>query len=461
MHANIMISRRNGFRRLLGGAATARPGTLQDSPRDALLVGGAVAFLFFVILIGWASVTRLDAAAYGEGQVAVSGNRQTVQHREGGNIVELKVREGQHVKAGQILIRLSGSEVAATERALKGSVTDLQAQKARLEADIRGGAIIWPEEFRTATGNDRPLVDRAMQLQVAQRATRQNLLASTRSVLRQQEAQAASQSGGLAAQAQSSMDQRASLQAQLDGSRALAEKGYVSKNTVRALERGLAQLEGAKADYTARAVAMRQQAGETREQVIQSERKSIDDSASLLRDTQFQLNEAMPKWIAAKDQLEHTVIRAPVAGRIVGLKVFTVGGVIQPGQPILDVVPDAAPLIVRANFQPSDIDGVAQGREAEIKFLSIHERDLPILLGVVRNVSADTLRDEQSGRSYYTVEVVVPKSQMALLTKIRGDDTGVHPGVPAQVVVKLRKRTALQYLLEPVTEAMARSLHER
>ena len=102
-----------------------------------------------------------------------------------------------------------------------------------------------------------------------------------------------------------------------------------------------------------------------------------------------------------------------------------------------------------------------KGREAEIKFLSIHERDLPILLGVVRNVSADTLRDEQSGRSYYTVEVVVPKSQMALLTKIRGDDTGVHPGVPAQVVVKLRKRTALQYLLEPVTEAMARSLHER
>ncbi|KQM74177.1 HlyD family type I secretion periplasmic adaptor subunit [Sphingomonas sp. Leaf20] len=434
---------------------------LEDSPRDALWIGGLVAVLFFIILIGWASFARLDAAAYGEGQVSVAGNRQTVQHRDGGNVQQLDVREGQHVKAGQILIRLSGAEVAATERALANSVIDLQAQKARLEADIRGGPIQWPASFAAATGDDRALVVKAMQLQIAQRASRQSLLASSRNVLQQQEAQVSKQSGGYNAQAGASAAQRASLQAQLDRTRKLADEGYVSRNSVSALERAVAEINGANADYAARAAASREQIGETRQQIIQTERKSIDDSASILRDTQFQLNEVMPKWIAAREQLERTVIRAPMAGRVVGLRVFSVGGVVQPAQPILDIVPDAAPLIVKANFQPNDIDGVYEGREAEVKFLSIHERDLPILLGTVRNVSADSLRDEQSGHTYYSAEVVVPKSQLDLLKKIRGEDTGVRAGVPVQVLVKLRKRTALQYFFDPLTEAFSRSLHER
>jgi HlyD family secretion protein len=169
----------------------------------------------------------------------------------------------------------------------------------------------------------------------------------------------------------------------------------------------------------------------------------------------------MPKWLAAKEQLERTVIRAPLAGRVVGLRVFSVGGVIQPAQPILDIVPDAAPLIVKANFSPGDIDGVYSGREAEVKFLSLHERDLPILLGTVRNVSADALVDEKTGRGYFTAEIVVPKSQLDMLKKVRGADTGIRPGVPVSVLVKLRRRTALQYMLDPLTEAFSRSMHER
>ncbi|MGJ3628251.1 HlyD family efflux transporter periplasmic adaptor subunit [Sphingomonas sp. MMS24-JH45] len=138
----------------------------------------------------------------------------------------------------------------------------------------------------------------------------------------------------------------------------------------------------------------------------------------------------MPKWLASKEQLERTVIRAPLAGRVVGLRVFSVGGVIQAGQPILDIVPDAAPLIVKAIFAPGDIDGVYEGREAEVKFLSLHERDLPILLGTVRNVSADALVDEKSGRGDRTAEIVVPQSQLDMLKKVRGADTGIRPGVP-------------------------------
>lgn len=434
---------------------------LEDSPKHAVWIGITISVLFFIVLIGWAAVARLDAAAGGEGQVSVSGNRQTVQHRDGGIVQALDVREGQHVAAGQVLIRLQGAEVAATERALAGSVIDLQAQRARLEADIRGGAISWPASFATATGDDVALVSRAKDLQIAQRAARSSSLAANRAVLRQQEAEVANQTVGFSAQSTASKQQRASLQQQLESTRKLADEGYVSRNSVRALERAIQQLEGADADYASRAAASREQVGQAREQAVATSRKYVEDSATLLRDTQFQLNEVMPKWLAAKEQLERTVIRAPLPGRVVGLRVFSVGGVIQPGQPILDIVPDSAPLIVKANFAPGDIDGVYEGREAEVKFLSLHERDLPILLGTVRNVSADSLTDEKSGRSYFTAEIVVPKSQLDMLKAVRGEDIGVRAGVPVQVLVKLRRRTALQYMLDPLTEAFSRSLHER
>ncbi|MDD1453163.1 HlyD family type I secretion periplasmic adaptor subunit [Sphingomonas sp. H160509] len=434
---------------------------LEDSPRDALWIGWIVAIAFFVILGGWAAFARLDAAAQGEGQVSVSGNRQTVQHRDGGIVQALDVREGQHVKDGQVLIRLQGAEVAATERALAGSVIDLQAQRARLEADIRGGAIQWPATFAQATGDDVQLVDRAKRIQLAQVNARGNSLASNRAVLRQQEAEVASQSVGYTAQSRASVAQRESLQQQLESTRKLADEGYVSRNSVRAIERSIQQLEGADADYASRAAAARQQIGQTREQVIATSRKYVEDSAALLRDTQFQLNEAMPKLIAAKEQLERTVIRAPVSGRVVALRIFSRGGVIQAGQPIMDIVPDAAPLIIKANFQPSDIDGVTEGVEAEVRFLSLHERDLPILLGRVRNVSADSLHNEQSGRDFFTAEIVVPKDQLAQLEAVRGNDTGIRAGVPVAVLIKLRKRTALQYMLDPLTETFSRSLHER
>ncbi|HEX8484879.1 HlyD family type I secretion periplasmic adaptor subunit [Sphingomonas sp.] len=434
---------------------------LQDSSKGAVRTGTVIAFLFFVVLLGWAAFARLDAAAGGEGQVTVSGHRQTVQHREGGIVQSLAAREGQHVNAGQVLIRLQGAEVAATERALASSVIDLQAQRARLEADLRGTPIAWPASFAAATGDDAALVARAKQLQIAQRSARANSLAANRSVLRQQEAEVANQVTGFAAQSDASRQQRVSLQQQLESTRKLADEGYVSRNSVRSIERAIQQLEGADADYSARAAASREQVGQAREQATATSRKYVEDSATLLRDTQFQLNEIMPKWLATREQLERTIIRAPLAGRVVGLKVFSVGGVIQPGQPILDIVPDAAPLIIKANFSPGDIDGVHEGRQAEVKFLSLHERDLPILLGSVRNVSADALTDEKTGQAYFSAEIEVPKSQLDLLKAVRGADVGVRAGVPVQVLVKLRARTALQYMLDPLTEAFSRSMHER
>ncbi len=434
---------------------------LDDSPGTPIRVGALVAILFFVVGLGWAAFARLDAAASGEGQVTVSGNRRTVQHRDGGIVKAMAVRDGDHVTAGQVLFRLEGAEVAASERALAASVIDLLAQRARLEAEVAGRAIVWPAEFTTATGDDRRLIARAQSLQLAQLRSRGASLAASDQVLRQQAAEVARQTSGFNAQAQASARQRASLAQQLESTKKLADEGYVSRNTVRAIERSIQQLEGADADYSSRSAAAREQIGQTSAQRVQTRRRQVEEAAASLRDTQFQLNEMQPKWAAAREQLARTEIRAPVSGTVVGLRVFTVGGVIQAGQPILDIVPDAAPLIVRANFAPGDIDGVVAGRPAEVKFLSLHDRGLPILTGTVHSISADSLRDEASGRSYFSAEIAVPHDQIARIAAVRGGDTGIRAGVPVAVMVPLRRRTALQYLLDPLTEAFSRSFHER
>jgi HlyD family secretion protein len=439
------------------------PGAVQldDSPFPAARLGMIAAFAFFVLFLGWAAFARLDAAALGQGQISVSGNRQTIQHRDGGVVSALKVREGQHVRAGEVLIELAAAEVRSHERALTDSVLNLQAQKARLEAEVAGRAIVWPASFAELKGEDLAMARRAMALQQGQVGARRSALVATHDVIRQQQAQIAEQAGGYRAQLSAAERQRRSLQEQLEGTRELAEKGFVSKNQVRQIERSIAQFEGASAEYRSRDAAAREQIGQMRREAIQSDRKYVEESATVLRDTQFQLNELLPQLRAARDALERTVIRAPVSGRVVGLRVFTVGGVITGGQPLMDIVPDAASLVIRVNFAPGDIDGVVEGREAEVKFLSLHERGLPILLGHVRNVSADSLRDEASGQSFFTAEVVVPESQLDLLRRARGGESGLRPGVPVQVTVPLRKRTALQYMLEPLTETFSRSLHER
>ncbi|MAW99192.1 MAG: secretion protein HylD [Sphingomonas sp.] len=434
---------------------------LDKPPARVALLGWVVAGLFFVVFLGWASLARLDAAAQGRGEVTVVGNRRTVQQRDGGVIAALNVREGQHVKAGQVLIRLAGDEVRAQERSLASSVINLQAQDARLEAEISGHPITWPASFARLSPEDRTIAEHAKRLQLDQYDARRRSIAAEHAVLRQQEAQLREQAAGNRAQSASAASQRDSYAEQLEAMRPVAEKGYVSKNQIRALRRSVTEMEGAEADYRARAAAAGEQIGQSRDEFIRAQRKYVEDSAAQLRDDHFQLNDLLPKLRAAREQLARIQIRAPVSGRVVGLHVFTEGGVISPGQPIMDIVPDAAPLIIRAQFDPTDIDGVGENMPAEVRFLSFHERDLPILKGMVRNVSADTLHDEKTGRSYYTADIVVPHDQLVMLAKARGTNAGLRPGIPVQATVRVRARTALAYLLGPLSEAVSRSFHQR
>lgn len=434
---------------------------LDDSPQQGIRAGMTIVILFFVVLVGWAAFARLDSSAVGDGFVTVVGNRQAVQHRDGGTVRAVNVRDGQRVVAGQVLIDLNGEEVRAQERAMAASVLSLQAQRARLEAEVTGAPIVWPESLTRPAPEDRELASAAIALQSRQHAVRSQTLAAAAGVTRNQAAAIREQTTGISAQSLAAIKQRESLQDQLDRSRELAEKGFISMNNIRALERQIAALSGSSAEYQSRAASAREQIGQVQSELIQTRRRANEESAAALRDAQFQLNDTLPKWHAAREQLSRLEVRAPVAGRVMGLSVFGTGAVISPGQTIMDIVPEKTPLTIKVNFSPTDIDGVVEGAQAEVHFQSLHERNLPTITGVVRNVSADILKDAQTGRPYFTAEIVVPDTEIAELARARNGDAGVRAGVPVQVHVLLKKRTALQYMLEPLTEAFSHSLHER
>jgi HlyD family secretion protein len=433
---------------------------IDDSRRDIRL-GIIVAGLFFVLFLGWAAFTPLDAAAYANGQLVVSGQRQSVQHRDGGVVASINVVEGRKVKKGDLLIELAGAEVRAQERALAAQMVNLQAQKARLEAELSGASsVTWPAEFSTAQGPRRAEVDEAIRVQTNEFHARRTLLSAQSQVLGQQSAQANQSASGYQSKMVSSTEQERLIQEEIDALRPAADKGFVSVSRMRALERAKADLQGQRGQYQASVAEARASASGGRLRQIEAEKTYRERASSELREVEFSLGELMPKYRAASDQLERLRIRAPVSGTVIGLSIFTVGGVIAPGQTLMQIVPENADLVVGARVSIDDGDDLQVGQQAQVKFLGLHDRNLPIIMGQLTRLSADTLVDEKTGLPYYTAEVRVPANQMRALKKIRGKDFEFRAGAPVAVLVPLKKRTALQYAFEPLSDTMWAAFRE-
>ena len=435
---------------------------VDDDPRREIRFGAIVAVLFFVIFLGWAAFARLDAAANAQGRLVVTGQRQTVQHRDGGVVGEIMVREGQRVEKGQVLLRLAAAEVRAQERALSSQVIGLLAQRARLRAEQLGlGSVPTPPEFSSLSGENLREARTAMRLQQAELGARRSLLSAQSGVLGQQSAKALQEAEGYRSQSASASEQLKLINDELEGLKGLAEKGFVPMTRVRALERAKAELEGRRGQYTATIAQTGESVGESRLRIIEARRSHQEKVAAETREVELTLNELLPKLSAARDQLSRTEIRAPATGTVVGLSVFTPGGVIAPGQKLMDIVPDKAPLLVEARILPTDADDLTAGHEALIRFQGLHERHLPNLKGEITRVSADSFTDEKTGESYFTAEIVVPFEQMQLVEQVRGGDFALRAGMPVQIMIPLRKRTALQYALEPLTQSLWRSFGEQ
>ena len=428
-----------------------------DDPRRELRIGAIIAGFFFVIFLGWAAFAPMDAAAYAPGHLQVSGQRQSVQHREGGIVAALHVREGQKVQAGQVLIELKGDEVRAQEGALASQMLNLLAQRYRLEAEQVGAASInWPASFGDLDASKEEIAA-AIALQEQAFRARRTLLGAQSQVLAQQARQARETAGGYGSQMQSSAEQERLIEEELNALRPAADKGFVSVSRIRALERARADLQGQKGQARANVGEAQLAAGGDRLRQLEAEKEYREKAASELKDVTFSLDELEPKYRAAREQARLLDIRAPVTGTVVGLNVFTVGGVIEPGQKLMDIVPDHANLVVAARVSPDDIDDVEIGQKAEVRFSGMHDRGLPLLSGVMTKLSADALTDDKSGLSFYTAEFEVPESEIDKLKEVRGPNFQLRAGAPVQVTIPVRKRTALQYAFEPLLGTLRHS----
>lgn len=432
-----------------------------DDPKRDVRTGGIIAFLFFVVLLGWAALAPLDAGVYAQGTVAVSGNRQSVQHREGGVVTAINAREGQTVRAGQLLVEMAAPDLRAAERALTSDYLTLLAQRSRLMAERAGQrSFAAPPEFAGLKPEDRSLAVQALQLQRAQLSAKQGALSAQQSVLGQRSSQLREQQSGYTQQRSSLREQQRIMEDELRGLRELEKKGFAATNRIRAGERMQEELRGREAAMAAEVARASEGMGETRMQSISIRSSSLEEVATELRDTQAKLSETLPKLISAREQLQRSMVRAPASGTVVGLSIFTVGGVVAPGQTLMDIVPQDRKLIIQAQVDPRGADDVYQGQQAQVRFTSVEDRTLPLLTGRVRTISADSFTDEKTGQSFFRAEVEVPPAELAKVRDVLGQGR-LRPGLPVELVMAMRKRTALDYLLEPLGHHLWRSMREQ
>ncbi|MFN3668837.1 MAG: HlyD family type I secretion periplasmic adaptor subunit [Brevundimonas sp.] len=433
----------------------ANPPTALDNPRRELVIGGAIIVIFFGLFLGWAALAPLDAGAYAQGQIAVSGNRQAVQHREGGVVSALLVAEGDTVQRGQVLLQLSSGELKATERGVSSQVFALIAQRARLIAERdRLGSIPTPPEFANLPPEDAVLAQESLRIQQQQFGARRTGRSTETGVLGQRVAQLNEQIAGYEGQILANIEQQRLIQEELTGMRSLAEKGYAPLTRVRALERTAAQLDGELGSLRAQIARSREAVGETRLQMSGVSSKMNEDVADQLRQIDVELNELRPRMVELRAQIARNEVRAPASGEVVGLTIFTQGGVVQAGQTLMEIVPRDASQVIVAQVSPTDVDNLQIGLLTEVKFPGLRERNPPVIHGRVTRISADSFTLEETGASYFRAEIVVPASELA---KIGRSAETLRPGAPVEVVVLLRKRTALAYLIEPLTNNLWRS----
>ncbi len=404
----------------------------EDSGKGQIRVGLIALALFFVGFGGWAAVTPLDAAVVADGVVVVSGNRQTVQHRDGGVVSRLAIKEGDHVTRGQILVELGAPELVAQEQALLSQVVDLQMQRARLTAE-RGGdrGLARPAEWAALDPSDREIAEAAFERHQREVGGGGAWSAYDARIV------------GYRGEIESINRQESLLQQEITGMRALAAEEFAPETRLRALERSLAELQGRRAELTA--------------QIASTQQERYEE----LRRVDARLAELSPQMAGARQRLEANRLRAPADGVVVGLQVHTVGGVVQAGERLMDVVPEGQELIVEAQVRPEDADDLHTGQSTEVRITAFGGRNLPIVHGNVRQISADRFTDERTGRPYFLVQVVVPPEELRALDESASNGARrLRAGLSAQIVVPTRSRTTLQYLLEPLNQTLWRSLRE-
>lgn len=417
-----------------------------------------IAAFLFVTLV-WGALVPIESAVGAHGSVVLFSSKKTVQHLEGGIIDEILVKDGDKVKAGQVLIRLRDTASNASRDAVRQQLFTERASEARLKAERDNkDVIIYDEDMLTKANADKVLAEIL--------TTQQHLFESERGAqtaklneLNQRVAQAHAEIDGLQAESTGAEEQIALLGKEIGTVEELLAKGYATETRLLALKRNQSELAGRKGQFQAEMAKTQQLVTEAENAVVNQQKEFETKYLQELHETQLKVTELQNKLLAAEDVQGRTVITAPSEGIVTGLRFHTAGGVINPGMPIMDVIPQSDSLIVEVHVKPSDISAIHQGMDARVLFTSYKMRTTPKVPGKVTQISADVITDEHAAQpnSYYTARVEVDKDFLHSLTK----PIELQPGMPAEVMIRTGSRSFIGYLFKPVADSMYKAFREQ
>lgn len=427
---------------------------VHTSSRGTIITGLAFFFLLFAVGGAWAWLTNISGAVIAAGNVVVLGKPKAVQHLDGGIASEILVEDGDVVKQGDVLVRLNDTLLSSNINIYKNRLRENLAQKARLlaERDERD-AIQW---------NTKTLEDFGIEPDEAVRKSEQKLFDARKNTrfgqvaqLQEKLAQFENQISGIEAVKASKSNQLRFMDDELEGVRDLKGKGLALNSKLMALERQREELLGVNAELDANIARIQNSISEARIQILQIDREFRESVLTDLRRLETEINDLSQQLIATSEQLGRIEIKAPVAGVIHELSIFTVGGVIAPRQVIAKVIPQNEKFVVEADLDPQFVDELYPDQPATLRFSAFNQRTTPELNGRLRSVSADTVMNEKTGIATYKIRLDTTESEIARLGGL-----AVIPGMPVEVFLKTRERTPLNYLLKPISDQIYRAFKE-
>ncbi len=437
----------------------AKKSTQKPAQIWSMKIPALVGFAALVILVGglgiWSVKTRLAGAIVSSGVIEVQSNRQVVEHLDGGVVGEIFVRDGDVVSSGDMLLRLDDTFLSSEQTIVEAQLFELLARRARLEAERDGltsaELATRLSEVQTEYEIDADLISGQLNLFEARLET----LTRQDEQLRKQLVQIESEIEGTQAQLVSLRRQVELIEDELEDQQSLLKRGLTQTSRVLALQREEASLTGEIGRLEAAVARLKGQIASTEIQIVELTATRREEAITTLRDVQAQIAELSERRLSLTERLTRLDIRSPVSGTVYGSQVFALQSVVQPGEPMMYVVPQDTPLLVAARVDAINVDQLHVGQPVALRFPAFNQRETPELDGQVNNVSADTFTDEQSGLTFYRAEVALNDGQ---LERLNGQE--LLPGMPVETLIKTDERTPLSYLVKPMADYFNRAFRE-
>jgi len=422
-------------------------------------VPATVGFIALILLVGglgiWSVQTRLAGAIVSSGSIEVQSNRQVVEHPDGGVVGEIFVRDGDVVSSGDLLLRLDDTFLSSERTIVDSQLFELLARRARLEAERDGGD---SEKLAAQLRDVQKQYDIDPELIAGQQRlfdARLETLSKQTDQLTKQRGQIENEIEGTEAQLVSLRRQVSLIQDELEDQENLLERGLTQASRVLALQREEASLTGDIGRLEATIARLGGQISTTEIQIVELAATRREEAITTLRDVQTNVAELSERRLSLAERLSRLDIRAPVSGTVYGSQVFALQSVVQPGEPMMYVVPQDTPLLVAARVDAIHVDQLHVGQPVALRFTAFNQRETPELDGHVVNVSADTFTDEQSGLTFYRAEVAPDDGQIERL-----NGQALLPGMPVETLIKTDERTPLSYLVKPLADYFNRAFRE-